>query len=86
MSFTTMNSGTEIHFLYIEKERRAQVISNVSITASGSISRYPTLKSRENGYLYLPRLGKQVGLKQMIIPCMYRDFVCFAKIDFAVAE
>ena len=86
MSFTTMNSGGEIHFLFIEKERRAQVISNVSITPTGNIARYPTLKSRDNGYLYMPRLGKQVGLKQMIIPCMYRDFISFAKIDFSVAE
>lgn len=86
LSFTTMNSGSEIHFLYIEKERRAQVISNVSITPTGNITRYPTLKSRENGYLYMPRLGKQVGLKQMIIPCMYRDFISFAKIDFSLAE
>lgn len=86
LSFTTMNSGAEIHFLYIEKERRAQVISNVSITPTGNIKRYPTLKSRENGYLYMPRLGKQVGLKQMIIPCVYRDYISFAKIDFALAE
>ena len=86
LSYTTMNSGAEIHFLYIEKERRAQVISNVSITPTGDITRYPTLKSRENGFLYMPRLGKQVGLKQMIIPCVYRDFISFAKVDFSVAE
>ena len=83
LSFTTMNSGAEIHFLFIEKERRAQVISNQSINSHGKITRYATLKSRENGYLYMPRLGKQVGIRQMIIPCLYRDNVSFAKIDFS---
>ena len=82
LSFGTMNAGGEIHFLFIEKEKNAQIISNHSISPSGKLFRYPTLKSREAGYQFMPRLAKQVGARQMIMPCVYRGNICFAKIDF----
>ncbi|MEO6404387.1 MAG: hypothetical protein ABIY51_02065 [Ferruginibacter sp.] len=82
LSYGTMNSGNEIHFLFIDKERNSQIISNHSITNFGQIVRYPTLKSRETGYEFMPRLAKQVGLHQVIMPSIYRSYLVFAKIDF----
>jgi len=41
-----------------------------------------TLKSQEKGYEFMPSLSKQVGARQIIIPCSYRNFICFAKVDF----
>ena len=82
LSFGTMNAGAEIHFLFIEKEKNSQIISNHSISPSGKLFRYPTLKSREAGYQFMPRLAKQVGARQVIMPCVYRGNICFAKIDF----
>lgn len=77
-----MNVGGEINFLYIEKERNTQTISNQSISTYGKLYRYPTLKTRERGYQFMPRLAKQVGARQMIVPCVYRGNLCFAKVDF----
>lgn len=77
-----MNVGSEINFLYIEKEKNAQIISNQSISTYGKSYRYPTLKSREAGYQFMPRLSKQVGLKEVIMPSVYRGEICFAKIEF----
>lgn len=82
LSYGTMNVGGEINFLYIEKERNSQLISNQSISTYGKLYRYPTLKTRERGYKFMPRLAKQVGAKQMIMPCVYRGNLCFAKVDF----
>ena len=82
LSYGTMNAGGEINFLYIEKERNTQIISNQSISTYGKLYRYPTLKTRERGYQFMPRLSKQVGAKQMIIPCVYRGNLCFAKVEF----
>ena len=82
LSFGTMNVGGEINFLYIEKERNTQTISNQSISTYGKLYRYPTLKTRERGYQFMPRLAKQVGARQMIVPCVYRGNLCFAKVDF----
>ena len=82
LSYGTLNAGGEIHFLFIEKERNSQIISNHSISPAGKLYRYPTLKSREAGYQFMPRLSKQVGARQVIMPCVYRGNICFAKIEF----
>lgn len=81
MSFSTFNSGGEIHFLFNDDKRKNQIIANHSITGSGQITRNPTLKSLERGYQFMPKLSKQVGAGQLIIPCDYRGYICFARID-----
>lgn len=81
MSFSTMNSGGEIHFLF-NNDRRYQVISDQSISPGGTIKRNPTLKSPQRGYEFMPKLSKQTGASQLIIPCSFRGNICFAKIDF----
>ena len=82
LSFFTMNTGSEIHFIYVEEVSNKQVISNESIFPNGQIKRYPTLKSREAGFEFMPRLAKQVGYREVIIPCVYRSNIAFAKVVF----
>lgn len=82
LSFTTLNEGGEIHFIFIEREKNSQIIANHSIYPNGTLFRYPTLKSRDAGYLFMPRLAKQTGVRQIIIPCIYRGNISFAKVDF----
>lgn len=81
LSFSTMNVGAEIHFLYNEGIRK-QIITNQSILPNGELKRYSTLKSREAGYEFMPRLAKQVGSREVIIPCTYRSNIAFAKVIF----
>lgn len=82
LSFSTMNSGGQIHFLFNDDKNRNQIIADHSVSPSGNITRNPTLKSRERGYQFMPSLSKQVGASQLIIPCLYRNYICFAKVDF----
>jgi hypothetical protein len=81
LSFSTMTSGSEIHFLFNE-DRKFQIMSDQGISADGTINRYPTLKIEQKGYEFMPSLSKQVGASQIIVPCAYRNNICFAKIDF----
>jgi hypothetical protein len=81
LSFFTMNAGAEIHFLF-NGDSKNQLVANHSIGPSGKITRNATLKSMEKGYQFMPKFAKQVGVKQVIIPCTYRSSVCFAKVDF----
>ena len=46
------------------------------------ITRYPTLHNLDRGYDFMPRYGKQVSSWESIIPCLYRNYLCFAKVDF----
>jgi hypothetical protein len=82
LSFCTMNKGGQIHFLFNNDKNRNQIIANQSITPAGQVTRNPTLKSQERGYEFMTRLSKQVGASQLIIPCTYRGYICFAKVDF----
>ncbi len=82
LSFSTINRGGEIHFLFNDDKNRNQIIANQSISPTGQLTRNPTLKSQERGYQFMTRLSKQVGANQVIIPCTYRSYVCFAKVDF----
>lgn len=83
LSYGYVNVGKEIYFLFLEKVRNQQVVSNQALTADGEITRYATLKSREKGYHFMPRFTKQVGLYEVIMPVVYRGLICFAKIDFS---
>ncbi len=81
LSFSTMTSGAEIHFLFNE-DKKFQIVSDQSLSPDGTNKRYPTLRSQQKGYEFMPSLSKQTGSNQIIIPCAYRANMCFAKIDF----
>lgn len=82
LSFTNMNAGGEIHFLFLQKDNNRQILSNYAIQPDGSIVRYPTLKGREAGYNFMARLSRQTGPRQVLMPCIVRNNIAFAKIDF----
>jgi len=82
ISHHIVNTGGELHFLYNQFERRTQLLSDQSISPEGKLTRYPTLRNLDKGYEFMPRFGKQVSSKQIVMPCLYRNYLCFAKIDF----
>lgn len=82
VSYQVMNTGGQLHFLFNNQERRNNLLTDYSLTPAGEMSRNPTLKNLDKGYEFMPKYGKQVSARQMIVPCIYRNYICFAKIDF----
>ncbi len=82
LSYQVYNSGGELHFLFNELQRKTQLLTDQSIFPDGKLVRNPTLKGQDRGYDFLPRFAKQVSAKQMIVPCTFRNYICFAKIDY----
>ncbi len=82
LSYQLMNTGGQVHFLFNQQERRNNLLSDYSISPNGQMTRNPTLKNLDKGYEFMPRYGKQVSSRQMIVPCLYRNYICFAKIDY----
>jgi len=82
ISHHIMNTGGEVHFLYNQYERRTLLLCDQSISPEGKLTRYPTLRNLDKGYDFMPRYGKQVSSNQIVMPCLYRNYLCFAKIDF----
>ncbi|HEY8972400.1 MAG TPA: hypothetical protein VIM64_25015, partial [Puia sp.] len=82
ISHDMVNTGGELHFLFNQYERKNMLLNDQSISPEGKITRYPTLKNLDKGYDFMPRYGKQVSSWETIIPCLYRNYLCFAKVDF----
>ncbi len=83
MSFAMVNSGGELQVLFIEKDKNLQLVSHHGVTPQGNLKRYATLKSREAGYQFMPKLAKQVSASKVIIPCLYRNYISFALVDLS---
>ncbi len=82
LSYQVMNTGGQLHILFNNMERRVQLLNDYSITPDGKINRSPTLKNLDKGYEFMPKYAKQVSSRQIIVPCVYRNYICFAKIEF----
>lgn len=82
IGYGTLKTGSEVHFLFNELEKRTLILSDQSISPDGQVHRNPTLHNLDRGYDFMPRHAKQVGSRELIVPCQYRNFVCFAKVDF----
>ena len=82
ISYNTVNTGDAVRFLYNDFEKRDPIMAVQTIGPEGQIIRNPTLKNMGQGYTFLPRYAKQTGQKQVIIPCLYRNYLTFSKIEF----
>ena len=82
LSFSTFVSESEIHFLFNVLEKKDKLLTDNTISSSGILKRNPTLRSIDRGYEFMPKLSKQVGSRQVVVPCTFRNQICFAKIDF----
>jgi len=82
IGYTILNTGDKAHFIFNVQDKRAMILSDQSIAPDGQIDRNPTFKNLDKGYDFMPRHAKQVGARQIIIPCQYRSATCFAKVEF----
>jgi hypothetical protein len=81
LSYTLIPSGGQINFLYNELERHNELLKVQSISAEGNLTRQPPPRNLDRGYEFMPRYAKQVSYNQLIVPCTYRNYICFAKIE-----
>nr|MBA2746957.1 hypothetical protein [Flavisolibacter sp.] len=82
ISYLMANTGSQIHYLFNVDERRALLLNDFTLSPGGTINQNPTLKNLDRGFEFLPKYGKQVSANQLIVPCYYRNYLCFAKIEF----
>ena len=82
ISYQLMNTGGQLHFLFNMEERRINLLNDYAVSPGGEINRNPTLKNLDKGFEFMAKYGKQVSARQMIVPCLYRNSICFAKIEY----
>lgn len=82
IGYGMFNAGSQLKFLFNLQEKKQSILNEQSLTPDGQIIRSSTLKNLDLAYEFMPRNARQVGARQIIIPCMFRSFLCFAKIDY----
>jgi len=82
ISHQLMVTGGELHVFFNLYERRTLLLHNQSIAPDGKVSRHPTLKNLDREIDFMPRFGKQVSSRALVLPCMYRNSLTFAKIEY----
>ena len=82
ISYNVMNTGGQLHFLFNMQEKRNLLLNDFSLSPNGQVNRNPTLKGLDKGHEFMPKYGKQISARQFIVPCFYRNFICFAKVEF----
>ena len=82
ISYNVINTGGQLHFLFNMQEKKSLLMNDFSLSPDGQVTHYPTLKGLDKGHEFMPKHGKQISAKQFIVPCIYRNFICFAKIEF----
>lgn len=82
IGYGTFNGGGVIHFLYNQMVKRTSILTDQTLSPEGQIKQTPTLHNLNKDYQFMARYAKQVSNSELIIPCQYRNFICFAKIEF----
>ena len=82
LSFNLMVLGGELHLLYNQQDRRDKLLNDFTLQPAGEMTRNTDLKNLEKGHQFMPMRGKQVSARQLIIPTVYRSYICFAKLEY----
>jgi hypothetical protein len=82
LSYAQLNAGRAIHFLFVENNESRSMISDNLLTADGDLKKVPLIRNEEKNYEFMPKLGKQIGAGQIIIPYLYFNKVGFALVSW----
>ena len=82
ISYQLFNTGSELRFLFNLREKRDVLLNSATIDGNGTLKRQPTLKNLMRDYEFMPKYGKQIGLRQIILPCLYKNYISFANVEF----
>jgi hypothetical protein len=82
ISFQPFLISGQILLLFNKLEQGDWLLYAHGISPEGVYTRYPTLKNLKRDSEFLIRLAKQTGNKTIIAPFKYRNYICFAKIEF----
>lgn len=79
-SYTMLNTGGGLGFLFNDFNTNRSRIQLSSLDASGTLSSGFMDSGSADDPDWLPRSGKQVAAREIIVPCLRKKQICFAKI------
>lgn len=82
LSFCHLITGSGVHFYFLENHRFGNKLSDHLVQPDGKLKKLGELKALSDRYDFLPKLAKQVGAREILVPCTLRGRRVFAKISF----
>jgi hypothetical protein len=79
-SYSIMNTGGGLGFLFNDFNSKRSRIQLTSVSADGSMHIGYLDAGNNDDPDWLPRLGKQVDAREIVVPCLRKKQLCFAKI------
>lgn len=80
-SYALINTGGTLGFLYNDFNSNRSRIQLAGIDAAGKLT-VRTLSTAPDDPDWLPRSGKQISAHEIVVPCLRKRQLCFAKIVF----
>jgi hypothetical protein len=81
-SYAFLNSGASLGFLFNDYDAKNSRIQLATVDNDGkSDMRSFTAEGNDNPD-WLPRFGKQVSTREIVVPCLRKKQICFAKVVF----
>ena len=81
-SYVMLNSGGSLAFLFNDFNNSRSRIQLATLDPDGKTLLNAFSVSDNDGRDWLPRAGKQVASRVLIVPCLRRKQICFAKLMF----
>ena len=81
-SYAFINTGGALGFLYNNYDSRRSRITLAVVDAEGKIDTHALDAGGPQDPDWLPRAGRQVSAHELIVPCLRRKQICFAKVVF----
>ncbi|MBS1781348.1 MAG: hypothetical protein JST70_18620 [Bacteroidetes bacterium] len=80
-SYALVNTGGALGFMYNDFNSIHSRIQLAGVADDGHVDVH-TLQSHSDDADWLPRSAKQVGSREIIVPCLRKRQICFAKVVF----
>lgn len=81
-SYALLNTGGSLGFLFNTFRGRRSALQLATVDASGQSSERTFAPEGNDSPDWLPRSGKQISAHELIVPCLRKRQICFAKIIF----
>ena len=82
IGYGTIENKEGIHFIYHQKQKGKHELVFNSLNKQGQLQKGMVIMANEKKYEWMPRMLKQVGDKEAILPYQYKSKIGFAKVQF----
>jgi hypothetical protein len=81
-SYALINTGGTLGMMFNDFNTRVSKVQLATIDSKGMVEMHSLASNSGNDPDWLPRSARQTGLKEVVVPCLRRRQICFAKIVF----